>query len=97
MTRKEAIGKDFRELMKRIKNIDQKIITTLINDGIQVVETDKPKLNIEEPPFIGPDGAPLYWVANKVPLRNRQEKTYGVVGISTNITGQKNGIRITFG
>jgi two-component system, OmpR family, aerobic respiration control sensor histidine kinase ArcB len=89
MTRKEAIGKDFRELMTRIKNIDQKIITTLINDGIQVVETDKPKLNMEEPPFTGPDGEPLYWVANKVPLRNRRGETYGVVGISTNITGQK--------
>jgi two-component system, OmpR family, aerobic respiration control sensor histidine kinase ArcB len=89
VARSEAVGRDFRELMGRIKNVDKKVIDMLICDGKQVIETNIPKLNIEEPPFIGPDGQRLYWVANKVPLRNRYGETYGVVGISTDITNQK--------
>ncbi|MES2142515.1 MAG: PAS domain-containing protein, partial [Pseudomonadota bacterium] len=89
MARSDTVGKDFRKLMGRIKNVDKKVVDMLIDDGKQVVETNAPKLNIEEPPFTGPEGQPLYWVANKVPLRNRQGETYGVVGISTNITHQK--------
>ncbi|WP_218813601.1 PAS domain-containing sensor histidine kinase [Rickettsiella endosymbiont of Dermanyssus gallinae] len=89
MERSETVGKDFSELMRRIKNVDKKVINSMVEDGKQVIETNIPKLNIEEPPFVGPEGQRLYWVANKVPLKNRKGETVGVIGISTEITKLK--------
>ncbi len=75
--------------MKHIKNIDEITIESFIVDSQQIVSTGKPKFNIEEPPFIGPDGKYSYWLANKVPLCDRYDNIYGVIRIYTDITEQK--------
>ena len=54
-------------------------------DDIEVLKTDKPKLNIEEN-VIMPDGRNLWFLANKIPLHNKEGKCIGLIGISHDIT-----------
>ncbi len=59
-------------------------------DDMEVIQTAKPKLNVEEPPVYDEKGEPVYYLSSRVPIIN--EKTHeveGVVGISVNITPQK--------
>lgn len=89
MSRKEAAGQDFRYLMSTLSTPDPSLVETFIAQGQEVIETGKPLLNIEEPPFAGADNKLKYYVANKVPLRNKHGEIYGVIGISTDITHRK--------
>ena len=70
MSREDAVGQDFRGLMKKVVSPDDSIAETFVEHGMMVIKTGQPLLNIEEPPFNGPDGKMLHYVANKVPLRN---------------------------
>ena len=89
MTRKDATGQDFKYLMSILKTPDTSLIETFIAQGQHVIETGKPLLNIEEPPFAGVDNKLRYYLANKLPLRNKHGEIYGVIGISTDITYRK--------
>lgn len=86
MTCGEVVGQDFRKLMKRIKNVTPETIESFVKDGETVIKTGKPLLNIEEPPFVGPNGETNYWLANKLPLHNLKGEVCGVIGTSTDIT-----------
>src|SRR5687767_5778395 len=57
-------------------------------DDRQVMRTGEPKLNIEETQTF-PDGRRIILLTNKVPLRDKNEKIIGVLGIYTDITKQK--------
>lgn len=89
MTREEAVGQNFRELMKHVETTEKSLVDTFVAQGLQVISTGEPLLDVEEPPFRGPDGESHYYLANKVPLKNREGKVYGAIGISTDITLRK--------
>lgn len=57
-------------------------------DDRQVMETDTPKLNYEEP-LHRPDGSVLWLRTNKVPLHDREGKVIGVLGTYEDITEEK--------
>lgn len=88
MSREETVGQDFKALMKNIKNFPDASIEKWMQDGIEAMRTRKPKLNILEEPFMGPDNELIYTITNKVPLFNKGGKVVGVVGITTDITAQ---------
>ena len=89
MTRSETTGQDLRYLMKTLKTFDNTLVDILITQGQEVIRTGKPLLNIEEPPFAGADNKFRYYLASKVPLRNKEGEIYAVIGISTDITDMK--------
>jgi PAS domain S-box-containing protein len=55
-------------------------------DDMEVMSSDKPKLNAEEPPLYDEKGEPVYYISSRVPLHNVDGKVVGVVGISVDIT-----------
>lgn len=89
MSREEAIGKNFKTLMRSVRGISRKAVNQWIQDGIDVMETKAAKFNIEEAPFIGPNNKMVDMITNKVPLLNKNGELYGVLGISTDITERK--------
>jgi two-component system, sensor histidine kinase and response regulator len=58
------------------------------DDDREVMETDTPKLNFEEPQ-IAPDGSRLWLRTNKVPLHDQNGKVIGVLGTYQDITKLK--------
>jgi signal transduction histidine kinase/ActR/RegA family two-component response regulator len=58
-------------------------------DGEEVMLSGQPKLNVEEPPILGPDGSKAVFLSNRVPLWNKKNKLIGLVGISLDITARK--------
>lgn len=58
------------------------------NDDLQVIESDCPKLNIEEPQT-SPSGQMITLLTNKIPLKNASGEIYGVLGTYFDITERK--------
>lgn len=58
-------------------------------DDMQVMATDTPKFNVEEPLFHDDNGNPVYYISSRVPLHDSDGNVKGVVGISTDITDIK--------
>lgn len=58
-------------------------------DDKQVIESKKPKLNIEECQTL-PDGRKITLLTNKVPLLDKQNNVIGILGIYYDITERKN-------
>lgn len=56
-----------------------------IEDDKKVIMSECPRLNIEEPMRIA-DGSEIMLLTNKVPLKDLNGKTIGVIGICTDIT-----------
>jgi PAS domain S-box-containing protein len=57
-------------------------------DDRRVMETDRPKLNYEEPQ-IKPDGSQGWLVTNKMPLHDKDGRVIGVLGTYKDITERK--------
>jgi diguanylate cyclase (GGDEF)-like protein/PAS domain S-box-containing protein len=57
-------------------------------DDMEVLKTDKAKLNIEEN-ILMPDGRNIWLIANKMPLHDKDGKVIGIMGISHDITELK--------
>lgn len=57
-------------------------------DDQEVIRTEQPKLNIEEYQTF-PNGRQVVLLTNKVPLRNKQGRIIGVLGIYSDITERK--------
>jgi len=60
----------------------------MAQDDLEVISTNKPKLNIEEN-IIMPDGRNIWLIANKIPLHDKDGKVIGIMGISHDITKLK--------
>ena len=58
------------------------------NDDLQVIKSDQPKLGYEELQTT-PDGGQIWLLTNKVPLRDADGKTRGVLGTYEDITVRK--------
>lgn len=58
-------------------------------DDMEVMATGVPKFNVEEPPLYDEQGNPIYYISSRVPLFDDEKNVIGVVGISVDITTQK--------
>jgi two-component system aerobic respiration control sensor histidine kinase ArcB len=81
-------GLTFEE-MGRLGNWTPQAIASFKKDTLEVINTGKGKLNIEEPPIPHHDGRVIYFLTSRVPLFNRRGAVVGVVGISIDITERK--------
>ncbi len=58
-------------------------------DDQEVMRTGKPKLNVEEPPITDSKGNIIYFLTSRVPLRDKNNKVVGILGISIDISELK--------
>jgi two-component system aerobic respiration control sensor histidine kinase ArcB len=58
-------------------------------DSINVIQTGRPRLNIEEPPIPHSDGREIHFLSSRVPLFNPADEVIGMVGVSIDITERK--------
>ena len=58
-------------------------------DDQEVMRTNKPKLNVEEPPITNAEGKTVYYLTSRVPLHDKNEQITGILGISVDITDIK--------
>lgn len=84
----EYKGLPFEE-MARIGKWSNEAVKAFKADTLEVIETGKPKLNIEEPPINHHDGRTIYFLTSRVPLFDQARNLIGVVGISIDITELK--------
>jgi two-component system aerobic respiration control sensor histidine kinase ArcB len=86
-SRAELIGLNYDQ-MANLAHWTKEQAQSFRQAELEVMATGVPKFNIEEAPIII-NGETRYYVANKVPLFNKQKEVIGIVGISTDITERK--------
>lgn len=84
----EFKGMTFED-MGRVGNWSKEAEQKFKRDTLEVVETGRAKLNLEEPPIPHSNGRSIYFLSSRVPLFDHQGKVIGVVGISIDITERK--------
>lgn len=88
LSREDYIGKNYDDLVKMgIWTTAQ--VNSFKADDKQVVLTGMPILDKEEPPLPSPDGGLIYYITSRVPIKNKEQKVIGIVGISIDITERK--------
>ena len=88
VTEEEYIGKTYEELDK-IAGWKEGVAESFQRDDKEVIRTGVAKLNVEEPPLYDKEGNPVYYISSRVPLFDDNKNVIGVVGISVDITKQK--------
>lgn len=84
----EFKGLTFEE-MGRIGNWTREAEQSFKKDTLEVIQTGKPKLNVEEPPIPHHDGHTIYFLTSRVPLFDKKHNVIGIVGISIDVTERK--------
>lgn len=77
------------EDMGKVGNWTPAATQSFKRDTLEVINTGRPKLNIEEPPIPHQDGRTIYFLTHRVPLFDSKRNVIGVVGISIDITERK--------
>ncbi len=77
------------EDMARIGKWSPEAMLAFKNDTLEVLQTGKPRLNVEEPPIPHVNGKTIYFLTSRVPLFDQSNNLIGVVGISIDISEQK--------
>lgn len=87
-TQEDFYGLTFDDMarLRQWPEADKKAIEA---DALEVIRTGVIKANIEDPPIQNPDGSIIYFLTTRVPLLNARGDVIGIVGISTDITQQK--------
>lgn len=88
LTLQEFVGKTYEELEK-IAHWKEGQGQSFKRDDMEVMDSNKPKINVEEPPLYDDAGEPTYYLSTRVPLHDDHENVIGVVGISVDITELK--------
>ncbi|WP_275791047.1 putative bifunctional diguanylate cyclase/phosphodiesterase [Pararhizobium gei] len=99
--RATVIDNGFEEMQDLIGKTDYDLHPSHLVDEIvaterQVVETGKPVFGVEERALVD-KGVERWLMTSKVPLRNQQGATIGVVGVSRDITDRKRAERLLLG
>ena len=84
----EFVGLTYEELGQKANWTENQAMAFKKYD-MEVMETGKPKINIEEPPLYGKNGEPVYSISTRVPLFDDNKEVIGVVGISVDVTELK--------
>lgn len=85
----DFLGLSYEDLAK-IAGWDEEKGISFKRDDQEVMQTGKAKLNVEEPVFWDEYGNPVYFLSSRIPLHDENGEIIGIVGISVNITDQKN-------
>jgi two-component system aerobic respiration control sensor histidine kinase ArcB len=85
---KQFKGLSFEE-MAELGNWEPSAMQSFKDDTMEVINTGKAKLNIEEPPIPHADGRVIYFLTSRVPLFDERNNVVAVVGISIDITDRK--------
>lgn len=88
ITREQYIGTTYEDLVT-IGCLNKDHAISFKKDDLSVINTGKPKFNVEEPPVSHIDGRTLYFLTSRVPIRNKMGEIVGVAGISIDITERK--------
>lgn len=84
----EIIGKTYEDFVES-GVFSKEIAISFAKDDQEVLLTGNPKLNVEEPPIISPEGKLTHFLTSRVPIRDEHNNVTGVVGISIDITELK--------
>lgn len=87
-SREEYSGLTYEE-MSKVGGWSKGQAESFRNDDLSVMRSGEPMLNIEEPPIPDVNGKMVYFLSNRVPLRDEDQNVVGVVGISLDITARK--------
>lgn len=87
-SRSEIVGKTDYEITKKLHS-NEAMAEYIKNVDMGVMQSGIAELNHEEKPFYDLNGKVVYQLTNKVPLRDKNNKVIGVVGISIDITERK--------
>ncbi len=86
-SRTELVGLTYGQ-MSKLANWTEGQGESFRQAELEVMSTGQPRFNVEEPPVVI-DGKTRYYISNKVPIYNTKNEIIGVVGISLDITTQK--------
>lgn len=84
----EFRGLSFED-MGRIGQWSAEATASFKEDTLEVLQTGKAKMAVEEPPIQHADGHTIYFMTSRVPLFDNSGNIVGVVGISVDITKRK--------
>lgn len=84
----DIVGKSYEEIAK-MAGWTKEQSEAFKNDDQEVIQTGKPKINIEEPVFYDQQGKAIYYLSSRLPLFDQHNEIIGVVGISINIADRK--------
>lgn len=65
-------------------------VNSFKRDSLEVIESGKAKINIEEPPIPDQRGNSIIFLTTRAPLFNSHNKIIGMIGVSIDITERKN-------
>ncbi len=88
VTMEEYIGKTY-EALDKIAGWKEGVAESFKRDDTEVLNTGIAKLNVEEPPLYNKEGNPVYYISSRVPIFSDNGNVIGVVGISVDVTQQK--------
>jgi two-component system aerobic respiration control sensor histidine kinase ArcB len=77
------------EQMGVLGNWSHEATMSFKKDTLDVINSGKPKLNIEEPPIPHSNGKMIYFLTSRVPLFDQLNRVIGMVGISVDISELK--------
>lgn len=84
----EFFGLTFED-MEKIGKWNKNQAKSFKHDTLEVIQTGIAISNREEPPIPGIDGKETHFLTTREPIKDKNNKTIGIVGISTDITNQK--------
>ena len=84
----EFKGLSFEE-MAQVTGFPLETILSFKKDTLEVLNSCKAKLNVEDPPIRDSHGREVYFLTSRVPLFDRHGAILGVAGISIDITERK--------
>lgn len=87
-SRQEFIGITY-EKMGELAGWTEGQAQSFKKDDMEVMTSGAAKFSVEEPPLYDQQGNPVYYLSNRVPLRDSNNNIIGVVGISIDITKEK--------
>ncbi len=87
-SRHEIVGLTYTD-MAQLCHWDEGQGESFKRDDQEVMQSGKPKLNIEEPPITDAQGRIYHFLTSRVPLYDEAKNVIGIVGISIDITERK--------
>nr|NKB47625.1 PAS domain-containing protein [Legionellales bacterium] len=89
LTKKEQFVGITYEEMGKLADWTEGQAASFKRDDMEVMRTNQPKCNVEEPILYDENDEPIYYVSSRVPLHNDKGEVTGVVGISVDVTSKK--------
>jgi two-component system aerobic respiration control sensor histidine kinase ArcB len=87
-SRRDIIGMSYEDIAKLAKK-NANEYDSFKQDDQEVINSGKPKINIEEPPITDFQNNLIYFLTTRVPMLDKKNQVVGIVGVSIDITERK--------